>query len=61
MDNYYTSHNQAKLNQNTSSFINNRLFTIVDQQLLVTLYDNGSAILSNFFSSQYYDIVSVNC
>lgn len=43
------------------SYISDRLFTIVDQNLLVTLYNNNSAILSNFWTKQYYGIVTLQC
>ncbi len=43
------------------NYINNRLFTIVDQSLLVTIYNNNSVLLSNFWDSQFYDIINFTC
>jgi hypothetical protein len=46
---------------NFSQMISNRLFTLVDDSLLVTIFNNNSAVLSNFWTTEYYDIATLEC
>jgi hypothetical protein len=46
---------------NFSQMISNRLFTLVDDSLLVTIFNNNSAVLSNFWTTKYYDIATLEC
>jgi hypothetical protein len=51
----------SQLPPNFGQMISNRLFTLVDSSLLVTIFNNNSAVMTNFWTGQYYDIVSLQC
>ena len=51
----------SDLPPNFGQMISNRLFALVDDSLLVTIFNNNSAVLTNFWTSEFYDIVTLQC